>query len=389
MEQLKTFLKKYKIWVIAVVVLAVVGFAAKTAIDYHNNNLVSKVEVKFSGYDGEGTAKIANHEKFIDNYSLQIFKKAGIKENVAKSILNGKTDYSQFPADLREKINFASYETQAIQTSISTSTQLKNGDKITVYVKNNDPKNLPFKNGKKVVTVKGLKKPKKISTKKILNKLSIKAFGPNGNGSLSVVTKDIDDYSTYFEDASVKVKNDGILSNGDIVKIKVPSSAFVTKSGKYQFSGSHTITYKVSGLFDPKSISNMDDAVNMMNKIRKDTGDSDHLTGLYLNNGLLPTYESTDSSSTTSDVEISTKHEDYSFSLIGFYKDDADLSLLAVNYLTVKDNKITFSKDDPYGAKSLDGLFDLDDDEISDYIERFNSDKAEQKKYDASTIKLK
>ncbi|WP_159292076.1 hypothetical protein [Pediococcus pentosaceus] len=87
MEQLTAFLKKYKKWVITIAILIVAGFGAKTTYEYHQNNIISQMDVKFSGYNGEGTAEIKKKDKFLNDTALRIFKLNGVRTDIAKKLL--------------------------------------------------------------------------------------------------------------------------------------------------------------------------------------------------------------------------------------------------------------------------------------------------------------
>lgn len=162
MEQLTAFLKKYKKWVITIAILIVAGFGAKTTYEYHQNNIISQMDVKFSGYNGEGTAEIKKKDKFLNDTALRIFKLNGVRTDIAKKIISSPSNfnYGSLSTSDQQKITQAFSELNSLKVKLSKSEHLKNGDKIDVYVKNNDPEHLPFRDGKKIVTVKGLKKSK-------------------------------------------------------------------------------------------------------------------------------------------------------------------------------------------------------------------------------------
>lgn len=183
-------------------------------------------------------------------------KKKGFRRETIDSILDDKIDPSNLSAD--EQAQWIDVQKQLEDINLSFKGKyydLKNGDKVTVSLKNNGTLN-NFKSGQKTFTVKGLKKTKEISTDNILKKFKIKAIGVDGKGRLAVQSSDSQYVGT---DSTATVKNNGTLKNWDVVNVKLPTSIFKDNSGKIQYKGPHSIKYKVSGLIDNKSITNVDD----------------------------------------------------------------------------------------------------------------------------------
>ncbi|MGY1575910.1 hypothetical protein ACW5BZ_02345 [Pediococcus pentosaceus] len=360
MEQLTAFLKKYKKWVITIAILIVAGFGAKTTYEYHQNNIISQMDVKFSGYNGEGTAEIKKKDKFLNDTALRIFKLNGVRTDIAKKIISSPSNfnYGSLSTSDQQKITQAFSELNSLKVKLSKSEHLKNGDKIDVYVKNNDPEHLPFRDGKKIITVKGLKKAKTVSTQKIFDKLKIKAVGTDGKGSLSITGKNITT-SSVFDGIEIAVKNNGSLSNGDSVKIKLPSSVFKDPNGKKVYAGSHTLNYKVTGLVD-KSISNVSDVESAVSDMIDDYNDGNddytpNFVSLYLTHDedyYIGGEDDTSSEHVTIDDEDDVK-DDNTFTITAIYNmksNDADLNdetvEAIIHDIKLKNNKLNINSID-------------------------------------------
>ncbi|TLQ04065.1 hypothetical protein FEZ51_06465 [Pediococcus stilesii] len=361
MDKYKALFNKYKKAIIAVAALLVVGFGAKFALDAHNNNIVNRVSMKFTGYEGHGSAELSNYESVAKYMATVALKKEGVKKDSIKNILSSNFDTSALSAEDQVAVKSAQSDITSTRLDFKgKSTNLKNGDKVTIQFKNYNSE-MPFKNGTKTFTVKGLKKTNKVSAKEIFDKLNVKAIGINGKGQIALSSK-----KSALIDSKISIKNNGSLSNGDTVSIKLPDSAFKDSTGKNEYTGSHTFDYKVSGLIDNKAISNIDDIKSATDTVMSDYTDDqgfedDEYTSKFVNLYVNPYdgnedeyYNNDESDEVSSKVEVSDSRETSSstsnrLSIIAIYTvsrkdsdDDSDPSNVAVtvNDLSIKDQKL-------------------------------------------------
>ncbi len=270
MEKFKTFITQNKKLVYGVIAIIIIAAGAKIGYDYHSNNIISRIEVKFYGYNGHGDAVISNAESVNKYMTRRVLQKDHIKKDVINKIVSHPDtfDYSMLSSEDQYKIQSSIEDLSSTRLEFKgKSTELKNGDKVTVTFKNSNSE-LPFRDGKKTFTVKGLKKTTKVSSNKIFNQLKIKALGINGKGQIALSSKNSD-----LINSNIKVKNNGHLSNGDVISLTLPKAAFKDSSGKHQYTGSRTFKYKISGLIDSKSITNVDDITDATDTVMSDYTD--------------------------------------------------------------------------------------------------------------------
>lgn len=270
MDKFKTFITQNKKLVYGVIAIIIIAAGAKIGYDYHSNNIISRIEVKFYGYNGHGDAAISNAESVNKYMTRRVLQKDHIKKDVINKIVSHPDtfDYSMLSSEDQYKIQSSIEDLSSTRLEFKgKSTELKNGDKVTVTFKNSNSE-LPFRDGKKTFTVKGLKKTTKVSSNKIFNQLKIKALGINGKGQIALSSKNSD-----LINSNIKVKNNGHLSNGDVISLTLPKAAFKDSSGKHQYTGSRTFKYKISGLIDSKSITNVDDITDATDTVMSDYTD--------------------------------------------------------------------------------------------------------------------
>lgn len=270
MDKFKTFITQNKKLVYGVIAIIIIAAGAKIGYDYHSNNIISRIEVKFYGYNGHGDAVISNAESVNKYMTRRVLQKDHIKKDVINKIVSHPDtfDYSMLSSEDQYKIQSSIEDLSSTRLEFKgKSTELKNGDKVTVTFKNSNSE-LPFRDGKKTFTVKGLKKTTKVSSNKIFNQLKIKALGINGKGQIALSSKNSD-----LINSNIKVKNNGHLSNGDVISLTLPKAAFKDSSGKHQYTGSRTFKYKISGLIDSKSITNVDDITDATDTVMSDYTD--------------------------------------------------------------------------------------------------------------------
>ena len=194
MDKFKTFITQNKKLVYGVIAIIIIAAGAKIGYDYHSNNIISRIEVKFYGYNGHGDAAISNAESVNKYMTRRVLQKDHIKKDVINKIVSHPDafDYSMLSSEDQYKIQSSIEDLSSTRLEFKgKSTELKNGDKVTVMFKNSNSE-LPFRDGKKKFTVKGLKKTTKVSSNKIFNQLKIKALGINGKGQIALSSKNSD-----------------------------------------------------------------------------------------------------------------------------------------------------------------------------------------------------
>lgn len=311
MEKFKTFITQNKKLVYGVIAIIIIAVGAKIGYDYHSNNIISRIEVKFYGYNGHGDAAIRNAESVNKYMTRRVLQKDHIKKDVINKIVSHPDtfDYSMLSSEDQYKIQSSIEDLSSTRLEFKgKSTELKNGDKVTVTFKNSNSE-LPFRDGKKTFTVKGLKKTTKVSSNKIFNQLKIKALGINGKGQIALSSKNSD-----LINSNIKVKNNGHLSNGDVISLTLPKAAFKDSSGKHQYTGSRTFKYKISGLIDSKSITNVDDITDATDTVMSDYTDDkqfadEKYTSKFVNLYVTPYNENEEEYYDDDDNEVSSKVE--------------------------------------------------------------------------------
>lgn len=176
------------------VVLTAVGILFLSACG-SAKDLTDYVDVSFTGMDGQGTA----------DYDVD-------EEKLYKEIF-----------DYDDETDFADEETEeemenmedTYKIKLDNDKNLSNGDKVKVTVSVNEDKTDKIKGGEKEVTVKGLDKPKKLTTQDVEEHLVVNFSGVSGRG-----TSKIDNtFDSPLSDIDFSIKNDGELKNGDKAKV--------------------------------------------------------------------------------------------------------------------------------------------------------------------------
>lgn len=362
MEKFKTFITQNKKLVYGVIAIIIIAAGAKIGYDYHSNNIISRIEVKFYGYNGHGDAAISNAESVNKYMTRRVLQKDHIKKDVINKIVSHPDtfDYSMLSSEDQYKIQSSIEDLSSTRLEFKgKSTELKNGDKVTVTFKNSNSE-LPFRDGKKTFTVKGLKKSTKVSSNKIFNQLKIKALGINGKGQIALSSKNSD-----LINSNIKVKNNGHLSNGDVISLTLPKAAFKDSSGKHQYTGSRTFKYKISGLIDSKSITNVDDITDATDTVMSDYTDDkqfadEKYTSKFVNLYVTPyneneeEYYDDDANEVSSKVEVADASENSTsssnkLSIVAIYSvnssdadddDEPENVAVEVNNLSLNDGKL-------------------------------------------------
>ncbi|MFG1200141.1 hypothetical protein ODR38_07665 [Pediococcus acidilactici] len=153
MEKFKTFITQNKKLVYGVIAIIIIAAGAKIGYDYHSNNIISRIEVKFYGYNGHGDAAISNAESVNKYMTRRVLQNDHIKKDVINKIVSHPDtfDYSMLSSEDQYKIQSSIEDLSSTRLEFKgKSTELKNGDKVTVTFKNSNSE-LPFRDGKKNV----------------------------------------------------------------------------------------------------------------------------------------------------------------------------------------------------------------------------------------------
>ncbi|WP_214336452.1 hypothetical protein [Staphylococcus arlettae] len=278
MERFKSFMNKYKWFVIGgVVALIIIIVVATLLVKNHKIDVEDDVKVSFNGYNKTGTAEITDdsYEKIMNKLQVKALKQAGFKnKEVLNMIENNETDdldEDDFNYEEQQQTRTAGKILEHVNLDIHNGEELKNKDKVTVKLTidkgiSKDYK-LKVKEFTKSFKANGLKEPENIEAKDLFTALKPKFTGVNGAGSLNLISKDL---PKSLQELSISnydftVANNGNLSNGDEVKLKIPQSLIddINESGSSTFSGKSTQNIKVKGL---KNISNLDNINELIDK---------------------------------------------------------------------------------------------------------------------------
>ncbi len=178
-------------------------------------------------------------QTFRKKIQLSIMKRVAEKEGksakVDADLLKAYIDKAETASDLASETNFEQgnlTNEQALRAQeyldhmykttldINPSTNLSNGKKVQVVLKDNSEKPY-FKPASKDFKVSGLKTPKKISMKSVLNTLSYKPVGISGQGNVVITVKVANEKRTNVTraaSAAVPVR-ESKLSNGDEISV--------------------------------------------------------------------------------------------------------------------------------------------------------------------------
>lgn len=258
------FLKKnFKLILIALIgIIILAAFATNMYMKQHKKIDVladrNIVKMKYDGYEKQGTASFNLNDLQMAVIKAQLDQTKLPKTIKAQVLFNAK-DGEQAVKNIDSAINTAVPKNKQILSTLKMwyeettikldkDSQLKNGDKINLTVKTNGDDTNPVKDGGQSFTVNGLKLIKEIPTSKVLDKINVKFAGANGKGEIAILA----DVSSELQGQTIYVKNNGNLSNGDVLNITIPDSWFeATKGSKYV--GSKVLSKTVSGLIDSKS----------------------------------------------------------------------------------------------------------------------------------------
>lgn len=293
MERFKSFMNKYKWFVIGgVVALIIIIVVATLLVKNHKIDVEDDVKVTFNGYNKTGTAEITDdsYEKIMNQLEVKALKQADFKnKEVLNMIENGETDdldEDDFNYEEQQQARKAGKILEHVNLDIHNGEKLKNGDKVTVKLAidkgiSKDYK-LKVKEFTKSFKAHGLKEPKNIEAKNLFTALKPKFTGVNGGGSLNLISKDLPKslQELSMSNYDFTVANNGNLSNGDEVKLKIPQSLIddINESGSSTFSGKSTQNIKVKGLKTVSSLDNINELIDKNNTLIDKEYESDEYT---------------------------------------------------------------------------------------------------------------
>ncbi|WPC19284.1 hypothetical protein N6G95_08615 [Pediococcus inopinatus] len=231
----------------ATVVIAIVIIGGALIHSRQPVSLLADVKYATSGYNDNGSIDVTNGLDTKGKIRDEVIELAGKREKLSKaqitSLQNGdENGVSPSTIDAIDK------DYRNISIDFNKSTLLKNGDKVSLYIKDKNAKPL-VKSEKKTVTVKGLEKTKTISTNQILKQVKVQAIGFNGKGTLTAY------YVSKRGLPAIKIKASKFknLKNNDTVDLKI---SLRNSEDGIIFKGSHKKSLKINHLLNLAQITN-------------------------------------------------------------------------------------------------------------------------------------
>ncbi|KLA45617.1 hypothetical protein LRP_1459 [Ligilactobacillus ruminis] len=316
-------MKLRKMLLIAVMSLSVVMISACS----QKKSVLDDVKVKYEGYSGHGIANLDNkklNSNMVDVFAKKLKLDDYLTEKLKSNELNAEALESEATSDERDKLVKVERWVKDTRVRVNKAQNLKNGDKYVVTIKTGDKEN-PIKSESKTYTVKGLKKTKKVTAKDIAKDLNVQAYGYNGKGLIAITSK------KYKSEVMFHIKNNGSLSNGDKVTIKLPSE--FTDYEKFDFRGKKEFTYTVQGLKELAATKDLDEIKKVTDSMVNDEypyGEIEKYVNTFINMYFVPTSAYSDySDEKDTSVELNDKS--------GLEASRKDKITIAVLY-TVKDD---------------------------------------------------
>lgn len=275
-------MKLRKMLLIAVMSLSVVMISACS----QKKSVLDDVKVKYEGYSGHGIAYLDNkklNSNMVDVFAKKLKLDDYLTEKLKSNELNAEALESEATSDERDKLVKVERWVKDTRVRVNKAQNLKNGDKYVVTIKTGDKEN-PIKSESKTYTVKGLKKTKKVTAKDIAKDLNVQAYGYNGKGLIAITSK------KYKSEVMFHIKNNGSLSNGDKVTIKLPSE--FTDYEKFDFRGKKEFTYTVQGLKELSATKDLDEIKKVTDSMVNDEypyGEIEKYVNTFINMYFVPT----------------------------------------------------------------------------------------------------
>lgn len=255
------FSDKKKLGILAAVVIA---FIALFSVMNGPTSVINDVKVSFAGYDERGTATY-NEVEVKAKIAKIIAEKNGVKapdvsnaskasaslNDILKNLFSGNTEYYK-------KLSAIKQQYRAVEISLDKTSNLKNGDTVTVTIKTGN--NSPIKSETKTFTVSDLKPITKVDLQSVLSENVVSAVGYNGYGTLKYD-------SNIYTVKNSEIKN---LKNGQKVEVQIKDSYIekILKEGKI-FDGNTSTTVEVKDLKELKTINNIAEVYTKVNDLAK------------------------------------------------------------------------------------------------------------------------
>ncbi|CAH0418842.1 hypothetical protein [Periweissella ghanensis] len=260
------------VWIL-IAILIVGGIVGAHLWNNRKINVLANpgIQMKYTGYQSEGEAYFNEDPLDLAILKLQV-DRSKLPDVVKIQLFTGVKDASDFASNLENAQSTALPANQVKLTQvknwfketkikIKSPDNLKNGDTVTVALTTDGDSTNPVKPATKTYKVVGLKAIKGIPTSKVLKQIDVNFTGLNGRGQANLTSEDL----VNIDGTNFTVPNNGKLSNGDKVKIKVPGDYFEAERGK-KYVGPRTIEATVKGLIDPTKLTNLKDLKGMMDK---------------------------------------------------------------------------------------------------------------------------
>lgn len=213
----------------------------------NSKNLVDYVDVEFSGMDtkGEATYSVNTEEMIYDT----------MKVDSDTEILTDKQKTELMKIGTSYKIK------------LDKDKNLSNGDKVKVIATVNEEKTKKIKSGEKIVEVKGLEEPKKLTNEEASKHLVVNFNGANGQGKAQIDNT----FNNELSSINFKIDNDGKLKNGDKAKLDISKQLKQELSSQgYILDKGFDPTFEVKGLDEvaenATDIANLDDIKRMIDE---------------------------------------------------------------------------------------------------------------------------
>lgn len=233
--------------IIAAVVIVIVITGGVFIHSRQPASLLADVKYSTSGYNGNGSIDVTNGLDTKGKIRDEVIELAGKREKLSKAQITGLQNGDENSVS-PSTIDVIDKDYRNISIDFNKSTLLKNGDKVSLYVKDKNAKPL-VKNEKKTVTVTGLDKTKTISANQILKQVKVQAIGFNGKGTLAsyYVSK------KGLPAIKIKVSKFKNLKNNDTVDLKI---SLRNSEDGIIFKGSHKKSFKIKHLLNLTQITN-------------------------------------------------------------------------------------------------------------------------------------
>lgn len=224
-------------------------------------NILDYVELEFDGLDTNGNVS------FVVDHDAVLMDIIGAKnpEEYEKRLekLYNKDNETYFTLmELDSKYNI----------TIDKNKELSNGDKITLTVEVEEDAKDFLENGKKEFTVDGLESPEIIASTDVEKHIVTYFIGANGRGYIQTENT----FNNELNELDFTVDNDGKLSNGDKVELKLIEEDGATRAIDlgYKLEDDFKVEIEVEGLVEfpekAEDIKNLKDIKRMIKELAEE-----------------------------------------------------------------------------------------------------------------------